>query len=293
MDASGLPDFSDRRSRMLGVGGRRGLALSTASTVIVLAALVALFLAAPGSAAVRHTFFNPTDMWRAARFKGLKKPSEGEIGQAIHHPHVVETLEYGLTTTGQYYVVLEFLDGPGLNSVIVARDRRLEGRRVDLLRQAAEALRAVHQAGFIHHDICPRNFVCSKDLTSLKLIDFGLTVPATPEFLKPGNRTGTPNYMPPEVIHRRKNDQRLDIFSFGATAFELCTFELPWARGATGQAALAHDPAIDIRTLRPRIQPRLAEAINRSLIANPDQRLASMDQFLKLLGDLKSEDLPA
>jgi serine/threonine-protein kinase len=228
-----------------------------------------------------------------ARFKGLKKPSEGEIGQAIHHPHVVETLEYGLTTTGQYYVVLEFLDGPGLNSVIVAKDRRLEGRRADLLRQAAEGLRAVHQAGFIHHDICPRNFVCSKDLTSLKLIDFGLTVPATPDFMKPGNRTGTPNYMPPEVIHRRKNDQRLDIFSFGATAFELCTFELPWARGATGQAALAHDAATDVRTLRPRIQPKLAEAINRSLIANPDQRLASMDQFLKLLGDLKSEDLTA
>jgi eukaryotic-like serine/threonine-protein kinase len=228
-----------------------------------------------------------------ARFKGLKKPSEGEIGKAIHHPNVVETLEYGLTTTGQYYVVLEFLDGPGLNSAIVARDRRLDGRRVDLLRQAAEALRAVHQAGYIHHDICPRNFVCSQDLKSLKLIDFGLTVPATPEFLKPGNRTGTPNYMPPEVIHRRKNDLRLDIFSFGATAFELCTFELPWARGATGQAALAHDTATDIRTLRPRIQPRLAEAINRSLIANPDQRLASMDQFLKLLSELKSEDVPA
>ena len=228
-----------------------------------------------------------------ARFKGLKKPSEGEIGQAIHHPHVVETLEYGLTTTGQYYIVLEFLDGPGLNSAIVARDRRLEGRRVELLRQAAEALRAVHQSGFVHHDICPRNFVCAQDLKSLKLIDFGLTIPATAEFLKPGNRTGTPNYMPPEVIHRRKNDQRLDIFSFGATAFELCTFDLPWARGATGQAALAHDQATDVRTLRPRIQPKLADAINRSLIANPDARLASMDQFLKLLGDLKSEDLPA
>ncbi len=170
-----------------------------------------------------------------ARFKGLKKPSEGEIGQAIHHPRVVETLEFGVTTTGLHYIVLEFLDGPGLNSVIIARDRRLEGRRVDLLRQAAESLRAVHQAGYIHHDICPRNFVCSQDLKSLKLIDFGLTIPATPDFLKPGNRTGTPNYMPPEVIHRRKNDLRLDIFSFGATAFELCTFELPWRAAPPGK----------------------------------------------------------
>ena len=226
-----------------------------------------------------------------ARFKGLNKPSEGEIGQAIHHPHVVETLEFGVTTTGQQYIVLEFLDGPGLNSLVIARDHRLDGQRVALLRQAAYALRAVHQAGFIHHDICPRNFVCSRDLKSLKLIDFGLTIPSTPEFLKPGNRTGTPNYMPPEVVHRKKNDHRLDIFSFGATAFELCTFELPWPRGVTGQAALGHDQAVDVRTLRPRIQPRLAEAINRSLIADPDHRVASMDQFLKLLGDIKTEDV--
>ena len=81
-----------------------------------------------------------------------------------------------------------------------------------LLRQAAEALAAVHRAGYIHRDICPRNFVVDKDCESLKLIDFGLTVPATPPFMQPGNRTGTPNYMAPEVVRRRPTDQRLDIF---------------------------------------------------------------------------------
>lgn len=227
-----------------------------------------------------------------ARFKGLKKPSEGEIGLAIRHPNVVETLEFGIASNGLQYIVMEFLEGPGLNSVIVGRDPRLEGRRLPLLRQAAEALRAVHKAGFIHHDVCPRNFVCAPDLKSLKLIDFGLTVPATPEFMQPGNRTGTPNYMAPEVVRRRKNDTRLDIFSFGATAFEICTFDMPWPRGSTGQAALAHDQAIDITTLRPRIQPRLADAISRALIADPDERLATMDKFLTLIGDLKTEDLP-
>ncbi len=227
-----------------------------------------------------------------ARFKGLKKPSEGEIGQTIRHPHVVETLEFGVASNGLQYIVMEFLEGPGLNSVIIARDPRLEGHRMPLIRQAAEALRAVHKAGFIHHDVCPRNFVCAPDLKSLKLIDFGLTVPATPEFMQPGNRTGTPNYMAPEVVRRRKNDQRLDIFSFGATAFELCAFDMPWPRGSTGQSALSHDQVVGIATLRPRIQPRLADAINRSLIAEPDDRLTSMDQFLTLISDLKTEDQP-
>jgi serine/threonine-protein kinase len=226
------------------------------------------------------------------RFKGLKKPSEGEIGQAIHHPRVVETLEFGVTTTGQNYIVLEYLEGPGLNSALIPRDARLDGNHVALIRQAAEAIAAVHAAGFIHHDICLRNFVCAKNMQSLKLIDFGLAVPLAPEFMQPGNRTGTPNYMPPEVVRRRRTDQRIDVFSFGATAFEVCTYELPWPRGVSGQAALAHDQPTDIRQLRPRINARLAEAINRSLHPNPEERVATMDQFLKLIAGIDNIDQP-
>jgi polar amino acid transport system permease protein len=76
-----LPDLSARRSRLLGDGSRRGVALSTTSTVVVLAALVALFLAAPGSRVVRHTFFNPTDMWRA--FVGDPKAGYYSVGEAL------------------------------------------------------------------------------------------------------------------------------------------------------------------------------------------------------------------
>jgi polar amino acid transport system permease protein len=66
---------------MLGDGGRRSVALSTTSTVIVLAALVALLAAAPGSRVVRHTFFNPTDMWRA--FIGDPKAGYYSVGEAL------------------------------------------------------------------------------------------------------------------------------------------------------------------------------------------------------------------
>ena len=112
-----------------------------------------------------------------ARFKGVEKPSEGEIAIQLKHPNLVETYEYGLTTSNEQYIIMEFLEGPGLNSLIIGRDSRLESELWPLLIQAAEAIAAVHAAGFIHRDICPRNFVCSTDLKSLKLIDFGLTVP--------------------------------------------------------------------------------------------------------------------
>ena len=76
------------------------------------------------------------------------------------------------------------------------------------------------------------------------------------------------------------------------TAFELCTFELPWPRG-DGQDALLHDTQEprDIRELRPKIEPRLAEAIMKSLSPQPDQRPASMDQFLRLIVGVKTTDV--
>jgi len=81
VEAQGLPDLSARRSRLLGPGDRRGLILSTASTVVVLAALLAIFLLAPGSAQVRHTFFNPADMWRS--FVGNPKAGYYSVGEAL------------------------------------------------------------------------------------------------------------------------------------------------------------------------------------------------------------------
>jgi serine/threonine-protein kinase len=226
-----------------------------------------------------------------SRFKGLKKPSEGEIGMGLTHPYIMKTLEYGVSSEGQHFVVVEYLEGPGLHSLIVAKDKRLDGKRVKLLRQAAEALKFVHDSGFIHHDVCPRNFVCSKDLESLKLIDFGLTVPLSHEYMQPGNRTGTANYMAPEVVRRRNTDHRLDIFSFGATAYEVCTFTLPWEKG-TGQHALSHDQPVDITAARPTINPRLAEAISRCLAPDPEKRLPLFDRFLVMTNRLKTEDDP-
>jgi eukaryotic-like serine/threonine-protein kinase len=226
-----------------------------------------------------------------SRFVGIKKPKEGEIAVTITHPYIVKTFEHGITNVGEQFLVMEFLDGPGLNSLIVGRSPQLNGQRLNLIRQAAEALAAVHRAGYIHRDICPRNFVVSKDCQSLKLIDFGLSVPATPQFMQPGNRTGTANYMAPEVVRRRATSQRLDIFSFGVTAYELCSFQLPWPRGA-GQAAMAHasQEPTDIRKLCPKINPRLERAILACLHAEPEQRPASMDDFLKMIKGVERED---
>jgi serine/threonine-protein kinase len=227
-----------------------------------------------------------------ARFKGLDKPTEGEIAISLNHPRIVNTYSHGITTNDEQFLVMEFLEGPGLNSLIIARSKLLDGNRLTLARHAAEALEAVHAAGYIHRDICPRNFVCSPDATSLKLIDFGLTVPAEKEFMLPGNRTGTPNYMAPEVVRRRPTDQRLDIYSYGASIYELFAFELPWQRGTDGRAAMGHGQHAmpPLSKYYPKINKTLEAAIMKCVEPEPDDRFQSMTQFLNAIKRVKHED---
>jgi serine/threonine-protein kinase len=226
------------------------------------------------------------------RFKDLNKPSEGEIAVALRHPHIVETYEHGISTRDQKFIVMEYLTGPGLHALIRQRDERLSRTRLALIRQMAQAIQAVHTAGFIHRDICPRNFICAEDLTSLKLIDFGLTLPDEPPFRQPGNRTGTPAYMAPEIVRRRTTDRRVDVFAFGVAAYEVLTFEVPWpGADPSGQGALAHDtqPPVPIEDLRPDLDRTLGRAVMRCLAADRDERPESLDAFLQLIRRVESE----
>lgn len=227
-----------------------------------------------------------------ARFKGLDKPSEGEIASSFTHPLIVSTLNYGTTSKDQQFIVMEFLDGPGLNSLIVGKSPLLNGNRLTLTRQMAEALKVVHDAGYIHRDICPRNFVCSKDASSLKLIDFGLTVPAERQYMQPGIRTGTPNYMAPEVVRRKPTDKRLDIFALGVSLYEMFAFDLPWIRGTDGQAAMSHGASkpAPISDHYPNIDPRLEAAILKCIENDPEDRFQTVGDFLTAIKTLKSED---
>ena len=228
------------------------------------------------------------------RFRGLNKPTEGEIASLFNHPRIVRTLGHGLTTKGEQFVVMEYLDGPGLNSLIIGRSKLLDGNRLALMTQSGEALQTVHEAGFIHRDICPRNFVCSKDATSLKLIDFGLTVPARKEFQQPGIRTGTPNYMAPEVVRRKPTDHRLDIFAFGVSMYEMFSFELPWQRGSgDGLAAMGNGQSAPtpIEKHCPKIHPVIRDVIHKCLEPEAEKRFQSMKLLLNAMRSAKTESV--
>ena len=221
------------------------------------------------------------------RYKGLGKPGEGEIGKQITGPNIARTLEWGESTTGDPFVLQEFVEGALLHALLTTKKVAFSpAQKIDLVRQAATAIATVHKAGFVHRDICPRNFMLRPD-GRLVLFDFGLAVPDKPVFLQPGNRIGTPNYMAPEVVRRKQADKRLDIFSFGVTAYEICTLASPWPRGQTGNVALSHDtPPDPIERHWPEIPQPLAAAIVACLAAEPAARPESMERFLGMISKL-------
>jgi polar amino acid transport system permease protein len=110
---AGLPDLSARRSRLLGDSSRRGVVLSTTSTVAVLGVLAAIFWLAPGSRQVRHTFFNPADMWKA--LVGDPRAGYYSVGEALWlNIRMFVVAEIGILIVGLVVAVVRQSTGPVL-----------------------------------------------------------------------------------------------------------------------------------------------------------------------------------
>jgi serine/threonine protein kinase len=224
------------------------------------------------------------------RFQGLNKPREGAIAADLRHPNIVTTYEHGITTDGEPYLVMELVEGKGLNYIIETKDRLLEGKRADLLAQIADGLEFLHKRGYLHRDICPRNVMVTKE-GQAKLIDFGLSVPGTPQFFKPGNRTGTPNYLAPELIRRVTTDHRVDLFALGVTAYEVYTGILPWEKAQSLQTLLSHmnSPGKNPQEVMPEMDDETAAFLRKAIARDPRDRFQTAADFAAAVRTLKSQ----
>lgn len=222
-----------------------------------------------------------------SRSSAANRPTEGEIGMKIVHPNVVRTFDWGETSKREYFVVMEYVDGQSLQFVRQSRVLSL-AEKVNLLAQAADALAAVHAAGFIHHDFGPKNLLVDRD-DRVRLIDFGLSVPNTPEFQRPGNRTGTLQYLAPEVIRREAKDERIDVFAWGVTAFEFLTNRQPYDDSAdpmvTMRNRMNHDP-LPLSRVAPHLPAPLCDLVQAALTRRKEDRWKRMDRMAEALREL-------
>jgi eukaryotic-like serine/threonine-protein kinase len=107
-----------------------------------------------------------------ARFKsaGLKKPTEGEICMSLKHPNLVQTYEHGLTIKDEPYLIMEWIEGVGMNFLVESRSPQLNGKRIEYMRQLCDAVAYLHGQKYLHRDLCPRNVMITNEGV-VKLID--------------------------------------------------------------------------------------------------------------------------
>lgn len=228
------------------------------------------------------------------RFKvmGLKKPSEGEVCVGLTHANCVKTYEHGVTTQGEPYLVMEWIEGRGLNFLVETKNAQLDGNRVNYVCQLCDAIQYLHAQQYLHRDLCPRNTMVDAEGV-VKLIDFGLTIPYTPQFCQPGNRTGTVDYLAPEIIKRMTTDHRVDLFALGVTAFEVFTGELPWERLPSSEETLRrrlNTAPRNAKDLRPGLDDATVRVLMKAIEKDRNLRYKSAVEFRDVLQKLPKQD---
>jgi serine/threonine protein kinase/formylglycine-generating enzyme required for sulfatase activity len=178
----------------------------------------------------------------------------------LNHPGIVTVYDFGQTSEGHLYFVMEYVDGTDLRRVLKSPGLN-PGQAYELIGQICEALEAAHQRGVIHRDIKPANIL----LTSggvVKLADFGLARPLEEQegagITMTNMVMGTPDYMSPEQ-RAGYSDHRTDIFALGVTLYEMLTGRPP--RGAF------IPPSRKVR-----VDSRIDEVVVKALQEEPDSR---------------------
>jgi serine/threonine protein kinase len=226
------------------------------------------------------------------RFKGMKKPSEGEVCLALRHDNIVRTYEHGVSFKGEPYLVMEWVEGLGLNYLVETKNPQLVGNRINYMSQLSDAVQYMHDNKWLHRDLCTRNVMVDKEGV-LKLIDFGLTIPYTPMFCTGGNRTGTSDILAPEIIKRRPIDHRVDLFALGVTAWEVFIGHLPWERSPSSEETFRrrlNTPCRDPQDLKKGLEDDLAKLLLKSVAKESSERFASATAFKEALGRLERQD---
>ncbi|MBO6934204.1 MAG: serine/threonine protein kinase [Deltaproteobacteria bacterium] len=203
---------------------------------------------------------------------------EAQLSSDLRHPNTISIFDFGQTSDGSFYYVMELLDGCDLQRLVDRLGPLGIARTVHVLRQVAAGLHAAHERGLVHRDIKPANVFLCRGLPydHVKVLDFGLVHDSFERRaeLGPGLLVGTPAYMAPEQA-LTPDDVRpaADLYALGCVGYFLLTGTTPFV-GGTRDMLLGHrelDPPFASAT-NPAVPAELDELLQRLLSKDPAER---------------------
>ncbi len=211
---------------------------------------------------------------------------EARLAARLDHPGVVTVQDAGVAG-GIPYLVMPFVKGRNLDEILKDRKRLKPSEALSAVKKAARAFAAAHKLGIVHRDVKPANLIVTTD-GQIKVTDFGLAVAVAagdPRLTRADCVVGTPQFMAPEQVTGEAIDVRTDIYSLGATLYNLLSGEAPFAGGTALSVAMKHaDPAArprPIRELVPELAPEVGAIVDRMMAKRPGDRFPDMESIIK------------
>jgi serine/threonine protein kinase len=208
---------------------------------------------------------------------------EARSAASLIHPNIVQVYDIG-TWDKSHYIAQEYIAGNTLRSYIHRRGSLSQPEALSIMLQTAAALQKAASIGVVHRDIKPDNILLTPD-GEVKVADFGLARVRTQNhgLTEIGVALGTPTYMSPEQIQGQAVDARSDLYSLGATAYEMLAGRPPFEGETALALALQHlqNAPPSLQELRPDLDVELFEIISRLLAKNPDDRFGSAADLVR------------
>jgi tRNA A-37 threonylcarbamoyl transferase component Bud32 len=228
----------------------------------------------------------PTDLQAVERFL-----REARAAAQLEHPRIVPIYDAG-EQTGTYYIVMQYVPGESLASCL-RRVRTLPPREaLRIYRAVAQGIAHAHSNGIVHRDIKPDNILLGSD-GGVKLVDFGLArvLEGDTTLSRSGTVFGSPNFMSPEQALGRNVDQRTDIYSLGATLFQMLTGMPPFvsSNSISVVCKVVKEALAPPHTLNPAIPLELSRYVCYLMRKDPERRARSLAEALGVLDGLDLE----
>ena len=211
---------------------------------------------------------------------------EALAASSLSHPNIVEIYDVG-EDNGNYYIVMEYIEGKTLKQLLKKRGHLTVGEAVDIMLQITDGMVHAHDSYIIHRDLKPQNIMIQED-GQIKITDFGIAMALNSTQLTQTNSVmGSVHYLPPEQASGKGSTIKSDIYSMGILFYELLTGVLPFKGDNAVEIALKQmkEAIPSVRKQNPNIPQSVENIIIRATAKNPKNRY---NDTREMYNDLKT-----
>ena len=210
---------------------------------------------------------------------------EAKAAANLSHPNIVTVYDFGLDD-GKLYIVMEYIPGTDLKTVIKHRGHFTIDEAIPLIVQASAGIGYAHRAGLVHCDVKPHNMLVTPD-QRLKVTDFGIARALASIHPEEKNEVvwGSPQYFSPEQASGAAPSPASDVYSLGVILYEMLTGRLPFIADNSAELSRMHREVAPVspRYINPTIPPALEQIILKVLSKEPSARYRTADQLGRIL----------